>query len=179
MHWLADVQPLDRYKTHFIELVIDKLIPSHEDYKRIADSVEQALEQGKGTLAIMDFQNQDDVDSTPLRFFSKHLMCPQSGMSFPEPAPHTFSFNSPQGACPKCKGLGYISRIDMSKIIPNPSKSILQGAFEPLGSYKDNNWFRILESMAKTHEFSLNEPVENLPQDVVDMIIYGFRLHRS
>ena len=173
MHWLADVQPLDRYKTHFIELVIDKLIPSHEDYKRISDSVEQALEQGKGTLAIMDFQSQDDVDSLPLRFFSKHLMCPQSGMSFPEPAPHTFSFNSPQGACPKCKGLGYISRIDMSKIIPNPSKSILQGAFEPLGSYKDNNWFRILESMAKTHEFSLNEPVENLPQDVLDMIIYG------
>ena len=173
MHWLADVQPLDRYKTHFIELVIDKLIPSHEDYKRISDSVEHALEQGKGTLAIMDFQSNDDVDSIPLRFFSKHLMCPQSGMSFPEPAPHTFSFNSPQGACPKCKGLGYISRIDMSKIIPNPSKSILQGAFEPLGSYKDNNWFRILESMAKTHEFSLNEPVKNLPQDVVDMIIYG------
>ncbi len=173
MHWLADVQPLDRYKTHFIELVIDKLIPSQEDYKRISDSVEQALEQGKGTLAIMDFQSNDDVDSIPLRFFSKHLMCPQSGLSFPEPAPHTFSFNSPQGACPKCKGLGYISRIDMSKIIPNPSKSILQGAFEPLGSYKDNNWFRILESMAKTHEFSLNEPVKNLPQDVVDMIIYG------
>ncbi len=173
MHWLADVQPLDRYKTHFIELVIDKLIPSHEDYKRISDSVEHALEQGKGTLAIMDFQSNDDVDSIPLRFFSKHLMCPQSGMSFPEPAPHTFSFNSPQGACPKCKGLGYISRIDMSKIIPNPSKSVLQGAFEPLGSYKDNNWFRILESMAKTHEFSLNEPVKNLPQDVVDMIIYG------
>lgn len=173
MHWLADVQPLDRYKTHFIELVIDKLIPSHEDYKRISDSVEHALEQGKGTLAIMDFQSNDDVDSIPLRFFSKHLMCPQSGMSFPEPAPHTFSFNSPQGACPKCKGLGYISRIDMLKIIPNPSKSILQGAFEPLGSYKDNNWFRILESMAKTHEFSLNEPVKNLPQDVVDMIIYG------
>ena len=173
MHFLADVAPLDRYRTHYIELVIDKLIPEKEDYKRISNSVDQALSQGKGTLAILDMEKGTDPDSTPLRFFSKHLMCPASGLSFPEPAPHTFSFNSPQGACPKCKGLGYISRIDMGKIIPNPSKSILQGAFEPLGSYKDNNWFRILESMAKVHEFSLNEPVKNLPQDILDMIIYG------
>ena len=173
MFYLADVNPLDRYKTHFIELVIDKLVPQQEDYKRIANSVEQALDQGKGTMAILNFEKQEDVDSVPLRFLSKHLMCPESGISFPEPAPHTFSFNSPQGACPKCKGLGYISRIDIGKIIPNPSKSILQGAFEPLGSYKDNNWFRILESMAKVHEFSLNVPVKELPQEVVDMIVYG------
>ena len=173
MYYLADVNPLDRYKTHFIELVIDKLVPQQEDYKRISDSVQHALEQGKGTLGILNFERQEDVDTTPLRFFSKHLMCPESGLSFPEPAPHTFSFNSPQGACPKCKGLGYISRIDMGKIIPDPKKSILQGAFEPLGSYKDNNWFRILESMAKVHEFSLNVPVKDLPQDVLDMIIYG------
>lgn len=173
MHFLADVNPLDRYKTHFIELVIDKLIPSQEDYQRISNSVEQALQQGKGTLAILNFEKQDEIDSSPMRFFSKHLMCPQSGISFPEPAPHTFSFNSPQGACPKCKGLGYISRIDMDKIIPNPSKSILQGAIEPLGAYKDNNWFRILESMAKVYEFSLNTPVKDLPQDILDMIIYG------
>ena len=173
MHYLADVNPLDRYKTHFIELVIDKLVPQQEDYKRISESVQHALEQGKGTLGILNFERQEDVDTTPLRFFSKHLMCPESGLSFPEPAPHTFSFNSPQGACPKCKGLGYISRIDMGKIIPDPKKSILQGAFEPLGSYKDNNWFRILESMAKVHEFSLNVPVKDLPQDVLDMIIYG------
>ena len=173
MHYLADVNPLDRYKTHFIELVIDKLVPQQEDYKRISDSVQHALEQGKGTLGILNFERQEDVDTSPLRFFSKHLMCPESGLSFPEPAPHTFSFNSPQGACPKCKGLGYISRIDMGKIIPDPKKSILQGAFEPIGSYKDNNWFRILESMAKVHEFSLNVPVKDLPQDVLDMIIYG------
>lgn len=169
IHFLADVNPLDRYKTHFIELVIDKLVPSNEDYKRIANSVEQALQQGKGTLATLNHSEPD----TPLRYFSKHLMCPQSGISFPEPAPHTFSFNSPQGACTKCKGLGYISRIDMDKIVPDTGKSILQGAFEPLGSYKDNNWFRILESMAKVHGFSLNEPVKNLPQDIMDMIIYG------
>lgn len=170
--YLPDVTPLDRYKTHFIELVIDKLIPSQEDYQRISNSVTQALEQGKGTLAILDLHGQEETD-TPLRFFSKHLMCPQSGLSFPEPAPHTFSFNSPQGACPKCKGLGYISRIDLSKIIPNPSKSILSGGFEPLGSYKDNNWFRILESMAKRYEFSLNDAIKNLPQEIVDMIVYG------
>ena len=183
MHWLADVTPLDRYKTHFIELVIDKLIPQQEDYKRIANAVEQALEQGKGTLAILDFENLENTEESQPRFFSKHLMCPDSGLSFPEPAPHTFSFNSPQGACPKCKGLGYISRIDMEKIIPNPAKSILQGAFEPLGPYKDNNWFRILESMAKVHEFSLNTPVKDLPQEVLDMIIYGtdelFRVNLS
>ncbi len=179
IYFLADVSPLDRYKTHFIELVIDKLVPDNDDYKRISNSVEQALQQGKGTLAILDYSEQD----APLRYFSKHLMCPKSGISFPEPAPHTFSFNSPQGACPRCKGLGYISRIDMEKIVPDTGKSILQGAFEPLGPYKDNNWFRILESMAKVHGFSLNVPVKNLPQDVMDMIIYGteelFRVNLS
>lgn len=172
IHFLADVAPLDRYKTHFIELVIDKLVPSGEDYKRIANSVEQALQQGKGTIAILNYEIQGNP-AQKLRYFSKHLMCPASGISFPEPAPHTFSFNSPQGACPKCKGLGYISRIDIEKIMPDPSKSILQGGFEPLGPYKDNNWFRILESMAKVHGFSLNEPVKNLPQEILDMIIYG------
>lgn len=167
---LADIKPLDRYKTHFIELVVDKLLPSDSDYKRISDSVSGALAQGKGTLAILDFSLAKDA---PLRFFSKHLMCPKSGISFPEPAPHTFSFNSPQGACPKCKGLGFISCIDINKIIPNPNKTILDGAFEPLGKYKDNNWFRILESMAKVYDFSLNDPVSTLSEDILNMIIYG------
>ena len=167
---VSELQPLDRYKSHFIELVIDKLIPSDEDYKRISTSVATALEQGKGTVAVMEFTAQDNE---PLRYFSKHLMCPESGLSFPEPAPHSFSFNSPQGACPKCKGLGYIAQIDMEKIIPDSSKSILNGAIQPLGSYKDNNWFRILESMAKKMEFSLNEPIKNLPEEVINAIIYG------
>ncbi|MBQ5864129.1 MAG: excinuclease ABC subunit UvrA, partial [Bacteroidales bacterium] len=117
LHYLIDVDPLDRYKNHFIELVVDKLVPSADDYKRIYDSVDKAVELGKGALAILDFGAGED---SPLRYFSKHLMCPVSGISFPEPAPHTFSFNSPVGACPKCKGLGYISKIDFSKIIPNP-----------------------------------------------------------
>ena len=166
---VVDVAPLDRYKTHYIELVVDKLVPQEEDYKRISDSVVSALEQGKGTLAILDFAKQDE----PLRYFSKHLMCADSALSFPEPAPHSFSFNSPQGACPKCKGLGYISEIDMNKIIPDPTKSIFSGALEPLGSYKDNNWFRIIESMAKVYEFSINDPISALNDDVLNMIIYG------
>ncbi len=166
---VTDVKPLDRYKSHFIELVIDKLIPGEGDSKRISDSVSSALEQGKGTLAILDFEKQEAAP----RYFSRQLMCPDSGLSFPEPAPHTFSFNSPQGACPKCKGLGYVSRIDMSKIIPDTSKSIAGGGIEPFGSMKDNNWFRILESMARVYDFSLNEPVKNLPEEVMNMIIYG------
>lgn len=171
IHQVAELKPLDRYKTHFIELVIDKLIPTQDDYKRISSSVATALEQGKGTLAVLEFNGNED-NAEP-RFFSKHLMCPVSGLSFPEPAPHTFSFNSPQGACPKCKGLGYTAQIDMGKIIPNPNKSIIEGGIQPLGSYKDNNWFRILESMAKKLSFSLNEPIKNLPEEVVNAIIYG------
>ena len=167
---VSELKPLDRYKSHFIELVIDKLIPSDEDYKRICSSVATALEQGKGSVAIMEFTGSD---AEPLRYFSKFLMCPDSGISFPEPAPHTFSFNSPQGACPKCKGLGYVAQIDLNKIIPDPSKSIINGAIQPLGSYKDNNWFRILESMAKKMEFSLNEPVNKLPEEVMNAILYG------
>ena len=170
LYQVSELKPLDRYKSHFIELVIDKLIPSDEDYKRISTSVATALEQGKGTVAIMEFTGSDDE---PLRYFSKFLMCPDSGISFPEPAPHTFSFNSPQGACPKCKGLGYVAQIDLNKIIPDPSKSIINGAIQPLGSYKDNNWFRILESMAKKMEFSLNEPVNQLPEEVLNAILYG------
>lgn len=218
LYQVSDMKPLDRYKTHFIELVIDKLIPAEEDYKRISASVTAALEQGKGTLAVMEFEGSGSYvkdeekerekgkekgkekgtetelsaneakkesaketkesgmgkkEGEPLRYFSRHLMCPESGLSFPEPAPHTFSFNSPQGACPKCKGLGYITRIDISKIIPDPSKSILKGGIQPLGPYKDNNWFRILESMAKKMGFSLNEPINKLPEEVLSAIIYG------
>lgn len=165
---IAELKPLDRYKTHFIELVIDKLIPSDNDYKRISTSVATALDQGKGTLAVMEYEQQDK-----LRYFSKHLMCPVGGLSFPEPAPHTFSFNSPQGACPKCKGLGYISSIDLSKIIPDTSKSINEGAITPLGTYRNVEWFKILESMAKKMGFSLNDPVNKLPEDILNAIIYG------
>ena len=177
LYEVASIKPLDRYKTHFIELVVDKLIPEKGDEKRITDSVITALDQGKGTLAILDYEAAESpVGKDPekrLRYFSRHLMCPDSGISFPEPAPYTFSFNSPQGACPHCKGLGYISRIDLGKIIPDTSKSIMAGGIQPLGSWKDNNWFRILESMAKKYDFSLNGPIKNLPEEILNLIIYG------
>ncbi len=185
---VADAAPLDRYKTHFIELVIDKLIPSEEDYKRIHDSVGNALERGKGTVAIL---TQEDADrfrhgggaESGLRFFSKHLMDPDTGMSLPEPAPFTFSFNSPQGACPHCKGLGYITKIDLKHIIPDTEKSIAAGGIVPLGKYRDSDLFRILDSMAKKYDFSLNTKISELPDEIMNMILYGtgelFRVNLS
>ncbi|MCI1778749.1 MAG: excinuclease ABC subunit UvrA [Bacteroidales bacterium] len=169
--YLSELSPLDRYKRHFIELVIDKLVPSEEDFKRISDSVDVAFMQGKDSLAILSPGTDGSEDK--LRYFSRHLMCPDTGFSLPEPAPHTFSFNSPQGACPKCKGLGYVSVIDMKKIIPDAGKSIFSGGLEPLGSYRDNNWFRILEAMSKKMDFSLNVPIKELADDVMDAIING------
>ncbi|MBE6245247.1 MAG: excinuclease ABC subunit UvrA [Bacteroidales bacterium] len=166
---LADVKPLDRYKIHFIELVVDKIIPSQKDSKRIYASVSTALERGKGTIAIIRQGKEDET----LRFFSMHLMDEDSGESLPEPAPFTFSFNSPQGACPKCKGLGYITRIDMERIIPDPSKTINGGGIVPIGKYKDSDTFRILEAMARKYGFSLNSPISSLPEEVLNMILYG------
>ncbi|PKO97122.1 MAG: excinuclease ABC subunit UvrA [Bacteroidetes bacterium HGW-Bacteroidetes-7] len=164
---LANIKPLDRYKSHFIELVIDKLLPNASGEKRIRESVLTALYQGKGTIAILDADRQD------LRYFSKHLMCPVSGISYPEPAPHTFSFNSPQGACPHCKGLGMISKADLSKIIPNNSKSIATGGITPIGVKRDTLLFSQLEGIAKKYEFSLNDPIKDIPEDAINLIIYG------
>ena len=169
LHELADVKPLDRYKVHFIELVVDKIIPSEEDSKRIYTSVNTALERGKGTVAIIRLGKEDEQ----MRFFSMHLTDAESGESLPEPAPFTFSFNSPQGACPVCKGLGYITRIDLDRIIPDPSKSINGGGIIPIGKYRDCDTFKVLEAMAKKYDFSLNTPVRDLPEDVMNMILYG------
>lgn len=166
---LADVKPLDRYKVHFIELVVDKIIPTDKDDKRLHSSINTALERGKGTIAILRLGKEDEA----LRYFSMHLMDEDSGESLPEPAPFTFSFNSPQGACPRCKGLGYITRIDMDRIIPDPHKTINGGGIEPIGKYKDSDTFRILEAMAKKYGFSLNSPISTLPEDVMNMILYG------
>ena len=166
---LADVKPLDRYKVHFIELVVDKIIPSREDSKRIYSSVNTALERGKGTIAIIRHGKEDGK----LRFFSMNLMDADTGDSIPEPAPFTFSFNSPQGACPMCKGLGFITRIDMDRIIPDPSKTINGGGIVPIGKYKDSDTFRILEAMARKYGFSLNAPIRTLPEDILNMILYG------
>ncbi|MFA6334818.1 MAG: excinuclease ABC subunit UvrA [Bacteroidales bacterium] len=164
---LVAVKPLDRYKPHFIELVVDKLLPGAGGEKRIMESVLSALHHGKGSLAVLD------VKENKLRHFSKHLMCPETGISYPEPAPHTFSFNSPQGACPHCKGLGMITKADLSKIIPNDSLSIAKGGIVPIGHTRDNLLFRQLEGIAKKYEFSLNDPIRDIPEDALNTIIYG------
>lgn len=161
------LEGVDRYKTHFIDLVVDKLIPKEEDYKRVRDSVQTALNYGKGSLSVLDLSDGE------LSHYSKHFICPDSGVSFPEPAPHTFSFNSPQGACPHCKGLGMISTADISKIIPDDSLSIADGGIEPIGVRKDNNLFALLESIAHKYDFTLTTPIRELPEDILNLILYG------
>ena len=164
---LEEVQPLDRYKPHFIELVIDKLKPKNEDEKRIRESVTTALAQGKGELAVM---NPEDGK---MQYFSKHLVCPDSGISLPEPAPHTFSFNSPRGYCPNCKGLGRIRNIQIDSIIPDKSKSIADGGIIPLGKSRENKKFDVVRAIAQKYGFSLFDPIDEIPQDALSLLIYG------
>ncbi len=164
---LAAIKPLDRYKPHFIELVIDKLLPKPGDEKRIRESVFTALYHGKGTIALLDPVDGD------ISYLSKNLMCPESGISYPEPAPHTFSFNSPQGACSHCKGLGMISKADLSKIIPDNTRSIAAGGILPIGAKRDTLLFAQLEGVAKKYEFSLNDAIKEIPEEALNLIIYG------
>ena len=158
---------VDRYKVHFIEVVIDRVVPKEEDGKRIRNSVMSALTQGKGSLMILD-PNTGEV-----RHFSKHFICPDSGISFPEPAPHTFSFNSPAGACPVCNGLGTIREVDMAKIVPDPSLSIADGGIAPLGKKRDNAVFTVLEAVARKYGFSLFEPIKDISQENMSIILNG------
>ncbi|MGM0496468.1 MAG: excinuclease ABC subunit UvrA [Bacteroidota bacterium] len=168
---------VERYKIHDIELVVDKLIVNDQGDKRLKDSVKKALDEGNGVLMIMDYESGD------IRYFSRKLMCPASGISYNEPAPHTFSFNSPQGACPKCNGLGVIDDINRSKVIPEASLSIKDGGLEPLGKYKDILIFWQLDAIAKKYNFSLSTPIKDIPQEALDIILYGsdqpFRLHST
>ncbi|MBQ1167485.1 MAG: excinuclease ABC subunit UvrA [Bacteroidales bacterium] len=165
---LAGIAPLDRYKVHFIYLVVDKLLPSEESRGRVSQSVLTALGQGKGSIAIMEYGSDG-----PLRFFSKNYVCPDTGMSFGVPAPHSFSFNSPQGACPHCGGLGKVVTTDQSKIIPDPGKSILAGGIAPLGAYRKNNVFEIVDAIAKKYGFSLNDPISDIPEEALSVLLYG------
>ena len=134
---------VDRYKNHNIEIVIDKMIVGDSDRKRLRDSVDIAMKHGQGVIQILD------VETGVLRFYSRHLMCPTTGISYNDPAPHSFSFNSPQGACPKCNGLGEITEIDIVKILPDPSLSISRGGIAPLGSYKNTLIFWQIEALAR------------------------------
>ena len=164
---LNEVTALDRYKPHFIELVIDRLKPSAKDEKRIKSSVMSALNFGKGSLAILDQESGD------LSHYSKHLVCPDTGISLAEPAPHSFSFNSPQGYCTHCKGLGTVVNVDIATIIPNPAVSIADGGIVPLGKIRETKKFDVIRSIARKYNFSLYDPINELPDEVVSLIVYG------
>lgn len=158
---------LDRYKTHYIETVIDKLKVSQNDEKRLKRTVQTAMEHGRGIIMVME------KDSQNVKYFSRKLMCPTSGLSYNEPAPHTFSFNSPQGACPKCNGLGTISEIDIKKIIPDSNLSIKNGGVLPLGKYKNTLIFWQLEAIALKYRFTLDTPIKEIPENALNIILYG------
>ena len=158
---------LDRYKNHDVEVVIDKLVVTDKDDTRLKNSVATAMRQGDGLLMILDAQ----TDS--VRHYSKRLMCPVTGLSYREPAPHNFSFNSPQGACPKCKGLGVVSQIDIDKVIPDRELSIAGGAIAPLGKAKNSMIFWQITALLEKYEATLKTPVKDLPEDAIDEILYG------
>ena len=158
---------LDRYKNHSIELVIDKLIVDKDDERRLQESVKTAMKQGDGQLMVLDAETQE------IRHYSRTLMDPQTGLSYSEPAPHSFSFNSPQGACPKCKGLGYVNIIDKNKIIPNDEKSIYEGGIVPLGKYKNSLIFLQISAICEKYDSSLKTPIKNLPEEALDDILNG------
>lgn len=174
---LREVVPgmkLDRYKVHFIELVIDRLAVKKAvdgvdgtDAKRLKQSIDTALQMGKGVMMVLD------ADSEQPKYFSRQLMCPTTGISYPEPAPHSFSFNSPQGACPKCKGMGHYASVDVNRIIPNPKLSIAAGAIEPLGKAKKNLIFAQIEAIGEIYGFDLKTPVEDISEDGLDAVLYG------
>lgn len=158
---------LDRYKTHFIELVIDKFRAGDIADKRLRESIEMALDQGDGVMMVLE------ADSSEPRYFSRQLMCPATGLSYNEPAPHTFSFNSPQGACPHCNGLGEISSIDEKKLIPDPSLSIRKGGIEPLGKYRNVWIFWQIEAIAEKNGFTLDTPISEIPAEALNKVLYG------
>ena len=158
---------LDRYKNHDIEVVIDKTVVTEKEEKRLAQSVAIAMQQGDGLLMILDAQTES------VRHYSKRLMCPVTGLSYREPAPHNFSFNSPQGACPRCKGMGYVNLIDVDKVIPDRSLSVYEGALAPLGKYKNVMIFWQLEALLEKYDATLKTPVAELPEDAINDMLYG------
>ncbi len=158
---------LDRYKTHYIELVIDKFRVGEVTDKRLHDSVLLSLDQGDGVMMVLDRESNDP------RYFSRHLMCPVTGISYNEPAPHTFSFNSPQGACPHCNGLGEISSIDVKKLIPDANLSIRNGGIEPLGKYRNVWIFWQIEAIAEKNGFTIDTPIKDIPEESLNKVLYG------
>jgi excinuclease ABC subunit A len=157
---------VDRYKIHDIEIVVDRLVIDRKDVKRLQDSLQSAMKLGKGIIKISDKDNN-------VSHFSRFLMCPTTGISYDEPQPNSFSFNSPYGACENCDGLGYILVIDKDSVIPNPKLNIINGGLAPLGEYRDVWMFQVLKALAKKYSFSLSTPIEKLSQEHLDIILNG------
>ncbi|MBL4587572.1 MAG: hypothetical protein JKX84_11045 [Flavobacteriales bacterium] len=158
---------IDRYKIHDIEIVIDRLKVDKKSTKRLSDSVQTAMKHGKGSMMILEH------DMEEVRFFSRSLMCPTTGIAYDEPAPNFFSFNSPYGACNKCNGLGTVAEISVDRIIPNKKLSIERGAIIPIGTYKNNWIFRQLEAIGNKYGFTLKTPVSDISEDALNVILYG------
>lgn len=161
---------VDRYKTHDIEIVIDRLIPDASKVtsnNRLKESLETAMYHGNDTMMVWD------MDKKQVRYFSRKLMCPSTGMAYPEPEPNSFSFNSPKGMCDKCSGLGIVHEVDVENIIPDPKLSIEAGAIKPIGPLKSNWTFKQLESIAIRYNFSLKDPITKIPKEALDIILYG------
>ena len=167
---------VDRYKTHDIEVVIDRLMPPKSEgdrglnegaSERLKKSVQMAMKQGEGLIMILDYETGD------VKFFSKRLMCPTTGISYSDPAPNTFSFNSPQGACPRCKGLGYINEIDLTKVIPNRKQSIYEGGIVPLGKYKSQMIFWQIDAILHKYDCDLKTRIDDIPEEALNEILYG------
>ena len=158
---------VDRYKNHDIEVVIDRLAVKETADERLKKTIQIAMRQGEGLLMIMDFETGQT------KHFSKRLMCPTTGISYSDPAPNTFSFNSPQGACPRCKGLGYINEIDMSKVIPNRKHSIHEGGIVPLGKYKSQMIFWQIDAILHKYDCDLKTPIADIPEEALNEILYG------
>ncbi len=158
---------LDRYKVHDIEVIIDRIKVSADSEKRLVQSVQLGLKYGKGSVMVLD------PDTGKLKHYSRSLMCPSTGISYNEPEPNTFSFNSPYGACPHCNGLGTVAEIDMDKVFPDKSKSIKKGGIAPLGEYKNNWIFSQMEVIGSKYGFDLNTPIEKIPEEAISTILYG------
>lgn len=158
---------LDRYKTHDIEIVIDRLVVSDDFKERMVKSVETAFRRGKGMLMVQE-EGRGDI-----RYFSKLLMCPTTGIAYQDPEPNTFSFNSPYGACPKCNGLGTVIQVDMKKIISDPGLSLRKGGLAPIGEYKNNSVFSQLEAIGTRYGFTLDTPISEIPDNAMSIILYG------
>ena len=158
---------VDRYKNHNIEVVIDKLEVRAKDSERLKKSVAIAMKQGEGLIMILD------KDTGSVKHFSRRLMCPTTGISYSDPAPNNFSFNSPQGACPHCKGLGYINEIDLNKVIPDRSLTIYEGGIVPLGKYKNQMIFWQIDALLKKHDYDLKTPIKDISDEAMTEILYG------